>query len=227
MFYLAFFLIILLSISLVVIASTSGATTSNSTTSGDNTPKDDTACEDGKYGEDCSEECTGCKAGCVKETGICDVCEDGKYDKANGCKTSCPSQNCKVADKCSDNGQCTTGCKTKFWGSYSDTDKTYACDKPCSNGCKDQLCDEKTGACKTQQCEPKWKKLPKCETKTTTQMSMLDNLTQQVDDEADLFTTNGIKGKTGSSKKVPTKGKKSTREVSIAASTSLMQKAGL
>ena len=142
MFYLAFFLIILLSISLVVIASTSGATTSNSTTSGDNTPKDDT----GKPGDTPKD-----------DTG---ACPDGKYGKATGCNGECPT-NCKVADKCDDNGNClkpdgskVITCKTTAnWGPKC----KKACkdeNKGCKNGCKNVGDDPATykGVCEAGGC---------------------------------------------------------------------------
>ena len=88
----------------------------------------------------------------MKETGICDVCEDGKYDKANGCKTSCPKK-CGVADKCSDNGNClkTDGvitCKTTAnWGPKCEKKCNDGATKGCKDGCKNVGDDPATYKC--------------------------------------------------------------------------------
>lgn len=98
------------------------------------------ACNNGMYGDVCTDECSRCQAQCDKNSGECiGDCPVGWFGVF--CNKEC-SQRC--ADRCSkDNGICNS-CVVKNFG--------INCDKNCSDGCATD-CDRNNGSCS---CSPNW-----------------------------------------------------------------------
>uniref|UniRef100_A0A2C9LA66 EGF-like domain-containing protein n=1 Tax=Biomphalaria glabrata TaxID=6526 RepID=A0A2C9LA66_BIOGL len=102
-------------------------------------PKCITECPMGKYGNNCSSECSpNCQSDCSHVNGKCFNCVDGKF--GNNCELSC-SENCGDKGSCDiSQGYCLNGCKKGFYG----TECIIECSKNCS---RDMDCDPSNGFC--------------------------------------------------------------------------------
>ncbi|XP_060558053.1 cell death abnormality protein 1-like [Ruditapes philippinarum] len=98
-------------------------------------------CVQGKWGQNCSNNCgTNCVV-CSQSDGKCFECTNDTFsgDCSQNCSTNCNfTDNGRICER--DTGGCLQGCKSTItYGEY--------CEKLCSNTCNNQSCDWKTGHC--------------------------------------------------------------------------------
>ena len=94
-------------------------------------------CVIGKYGDDCTLDCsTDCLNGsCRRSDGRCNSCSKGRY--GDQCERTC--RDTCVDKECDRDGRCAYGCEQGYFG--------QRCQLQCSTGCKDSSCLRNEGLC--------------------------------------------------------------------------------
>ena len=108
-------------------------------------------CPEGKYGDDCDDDCSlNCAGACDKQTGRCDNCVDGMY--GDGCGIRCPNGCLGPCDRTtSDCDSCDSGLHGDKCSILCSSDCVGGCDQDsskcnsCLSGIHGDLCNKQCG----------------------------------------------------------------------------------